>query len=73
MRTMLPFFSFRIMLLNSCAVCICPIVRRVSSTLLPSMLPDGNSTFSLVIVFLMSTGVMPYAAIFTGSSHMRME
>ena len=70
---MLPSFSFRIMLLNSCAVCICPIVRRVSSTLLPSMLPDGNSTFSLVMVFLMSTGVMPYAAIFTGSSHMRME
>ena len=35
-----------------------PIVRRVNSIVLPSMLPDGNSTFSLVTAFFISTGVI---------------
>ena len=53
--------------------CICPMVRKVNSTVLPSMLPEGSSIFSLVIAFFTSTGVIPYPAILVGSSHRRME
>ena len=60
-------------LLNSSVVCISPIVRMVSSVVLPSMLPEGSSTFSRSRAFFTSTGVMPYPAIFAGSSHRRIE
>ena len=40
---------------------------------LPSMLPDGSSTFSLSTAFFTSIGVMPYPAILMGSSQSRME
>lgn len=58
---------------NIFAVFISPIVRMFSSMVLPSMLPDGSSTFSLSTAFFTSIGVMPYPAIFIGSSHSRME
>lgn len=50
-----------------------PRVRIVSSVVLPSMLPEGSSTFSRSRAFFTSTGVMPYPAIFAGSSHRRIE
>ena len=65
--------SFNTKLLNCSAVVINPMVRIVNSVVLPSILPDGNSTFSLSTALFMSIGVMPYPAILAGSSHKRME
>ena len=50
-----------------------PNVRMVSSVVFPSILPLGNSTFSLSTALFMSIGVIPYPDIFMGSSHRRME
>ena len=57
---------------NIFAVSIRPIVRMFSSMVLPSMLPEGSSTFSLSTAFFTSIGVMPYPAILMGSSQRRM-
>ena len=72
-RTIFPSTSLMMRLLNCWAVCIRPNVRMVSSVVFPSILPLGNSTFSLSTAFLMSIGVIPYPDIFIGSSHRRIE
>ena len=58
---------------NILAVFIRPMVRIFSSIVLPSILPEGNSTFSLSTAVFTSIGVIPYPAILIGSSQRRME
>ncbi len=49
---------FRMRLLNSSGVVISPRVRMVSSVVFPSMLPAGSSTFSRIMAFRTSSGVI---------------
>ena len=72
-RMMRPSSSLMTRLLNSSVVDICPMVRMLSSRVLPSMEPEGSSTFSLSRALFTSMGVTPYPDIFTGSSHRRMQ